>query len=105
MTSKSPNPEGRPPRYGKTKTRVNLTLTEECITGLDKLAVALGLSRSELVERIGRGLIPLHPDALSVEEKASLGKRYRNLFPSIETNSLAEVCSPGVKLGAIAVSR
>ncbi len=35
---------------------------------------ALELSRSELVELIGRGVIPLHPDALSVEEKALLGK-------------------------------
>lgn len=105
MTRKSPNPEGRPPRYGKTKARVNLTLTEECITGLDKLAAALRLSRSELVERIGRGLIPLHPDTLSMEEKTSLGKRYGNLFPSIKTNLLVEVCSPDTKPGAIAVSK
>jgi hypothetical protein len=74
MKRKSPNPEGRPPRYGKTKTRINLTLTEEGIAGLERLAGALGLSRSELVERIGRGVIPLDADALSMEEKTMLGK-------------------------------
>jgi hypothetical protein len=42
---------------------------------------------------------------LSVEEKASLGKHYGNLFPFIEMNLLVEVCSPDTKLGAIAVSR
>ena len=101
MTRKSPNPEGRPPRYGKTKARVNLTLTEESITGLDRLAEDLGLSRSELVERIGRGLIPLHPNTLSVEEKESLGKHFQSLFPYIETNLSVVVSIGSTKLRAI----
>lgn len=78
---KSFNPEGRPPRYGKTKTRVNLTLTDDSISGLDAIAAALSLSRSELVERIGRGLIPLYSVALSEEERVSLGKDSDNLSP------------------------
>jgi hypothetical protein len=75
ITRKSPNPEGRPPRYGKTKTRINLTLTQEGIAGLERLAEALELSRSELVERIGRGVIPLPcPMHSRLEEKTMLGK-------------------------------
>lgn len=83
---KSFNPDGRPPRYGKAKTRVNLTLTDESISGLDVIAAGLGLSRSELVERIGRGLIPIYPDALTEEERALLGKDLKSLLASTVTS-------------------
>jgi hypothetical protein len=56
---KSNNPFGRTPDYGENRTRVNMTLTPTCISALDDMAKALKISRSELVERIGRGIIPL----------------------------------------------
>lgn len=34
--------------------RVNMSLTPEAIASLDRIATALGISRSELVERIAR---------------------------------------------------
>jgi hypothetical protein len=39
-------------------------LTPTSINGLDTLATSLGMSRSELVERIGRGIIPIYLDTL-----------------------------------------
>ena len=52
-------PQGYPELYDEVKKRVNLSLTPTAIAGLDKLSQELNLSRSELVEQIGRGLIPL----------------------------------------------
>lgn len=65
----SRNPEGRRPSYEAKKSRVNLSLTEASIYGLDILAQEFNLSRSEFVERIGRGLIPIAitPQMLSVK--------------------------------------
>lgn len=57
--SVSRNPEGRRPSYEAKKSRVNLSLTEVGVDGLDILAQTFNLSRSEFVERIGRGLIPI----------------------------------------------
>lgn len=45
---------GVPELHGELKTRVNLSLTPSGIAGLDTLAAERGISRSELVERIGR---------------------------------------------------
>ena len=49
-----------PELYDEVKRRVNLAITPTGIEGLDALASDLGVSRSELVERIGRGLISLN---------------------------------------------
>ncbi len=51
--------QGYPELYDEVKKRVNLSLTPTAIAGLDKLSQEFNLSRSELVEQIGRGLIPL----------------------------------------------
>ncbi len=51
--------KGYPELYDEVKKRVNLSLTPTAIAGLDKLSQELNLSRSELVEQIGRGLIPI----------------------------------------------
>ena len=48
---------GVPELHDELKTRVNLSLTPTGSAGLDVLAAERGLSRSELVERIGRGQI------------------------------------------------
>ena len=49
-----------PELYDEVKRRVNLAITPTGIKGLDAIASELGVSRSELVERIGRGLISLN---------------------------------------------
>jgi hypothetical protein len=50
---------GVPELHDELKTRVNLSLTPTGIEGLDTLASKWGLSRSELVEKIGRGHISI----------------------------------------------
>jgi hypothetical protein len=60
MTKKvSNNPVGGPTKWGTAKKRVNVTLTPTAIKGLDILAKEFKLSRSELVERVGRELLPV----------------------------------------------
>lgn len=51
--------KGVPELHDEVKKRVNLSLTPTAIAGLDELAQEFDLSRSELVEQIGRGTIPL----------------------------------------------
>ena len=58
------NLRGKPEKWDELKKRVNITLTPTSINGLDALATSLGISRSELVERIGRGVIPIHIESL-----------------------------------------
>lgn len=65
------NQRGEPELYDELKKRITLAITPTGVEGLDAIASSLGLSRSELVERIGRGLIQLHPDAFTKEEKTS----------------------------------
>jgi hypothetical protein len=48
---------GRPELYDEVKGKMALSLTRTAIKGLDQLAVLHGVSRSEFVERIGRGII------------------------------------------------
>jgi metal-responsive CopG/Arc/MetJ family transcriptional regulator len=57
--------------YESPKKRVNLMLTDEVLQALDQRAKELNISRSEVVERFGRGLIGL-PDQ---EAKAKKRKR------------------------------
>ena len=71
--------KGQPERYEEVKKPLNLALTPTGAKMLDELAAQIGLTRSELVERIARRSIPLHPDALGDEEKKSLGKDLGNL--------------------------
>ncbi len=51
--------KGVPELYDEVKKRVNLSLTPSANPGLDKLSQELNLYRSELVEQIGRGSIPI----------------------------------------------
>ena len=54
---------GQADMYDEVKSRYNMTLTPTAVKGLDALAKSMNLSRSELVEQFGRGLIPiLTPD-------------------------------------------
>ncbi|MFL9458023.1 hypothetical protein AB0756_39915 [Tolypothrix campylonemoides VB511288_2] len=54
---------GQPEIYDEVKTKQTLSLTPTAVQGLDKIAESLDISRSELVERIGRGIISLTVDA------------------------------------------
>ena len=49
-----------PELYDEVKRRVNLAITPTGIEALDAIASDLGVSRSELVERIGRGVDSLN---------------------------------------------
>jgi len=61
---------GQPEIYSEVKGQVNVALTKTGVQGLDELATAMNLSRSELVEQIGRGLIPV----LSLEDREAVKK-------------------------------
>ena len=56
---------GQPEIYDEVKGQVNLSLTKASVQGLDEQALAMGLSRSEFVEKIGRRMIT----ALSEDEQ------------------------------------
>ena len=83
--------KGYPELYDEVKKRVNLSLTPTAIAGLDKLAEEFNLSRSELVEQIGRGLIPL-------AEQKSLSEEY-SISP-IKSLSLSQCDRLPEKMGA-----
>ncbi|AKG21799.1 hypothetical protein IJ00_11500 [Calothrix sp. 336/3] len=53
-------PKSKHREYGEIKKPVALGLTQAGLEGLDKLAVKVGVSRSQLVELIGRGEISLN---------------------------------------------
>ena len=65
--------KGEPELYDEKKKPPNLALTPTAAKMLDELATKMGLTRSEFVERIARGIIPLHPDALASDD----GEDYR----------------------------
>ncbi|MBD2028183.1 hypothetical protein [Leptolyngbya sp. FACHB-711] len=53
---------GRPEMYSEVKKPACLALTPTAITQLEELAKTMNLSKSELVERIARGLISIELD-------------------------------------------
>lgn len=83
--------KGYPELYDEVKKRVNLSLTPTAIAGLDKLAEEFDLSRSELVEQIGRGSIPL-------AEQKSLSEEF--VFSPIQTLPLRQCDLLPEKMGA-----
>lgn len=68
------NQRGEPELYDELKKRITLAVTPTGVEGLDAIASSLGLSRSELVERIGRGMIALDLNSLSDEEREAIEK-------------------------------
>lgn len=66
--------KGQPEIYDEVKGQVNLSLTPTGTKGLDTLASTMGLSRSELAERIGRRLISV----LTLEDKEVVKKHCNN---------------------------
>lgn len=74
---------GQPDMYNEVKGRYNMTLTPTAVKGLDALAQSMNLSRSELVEQFGRGLLPILTPDLALQ----LGKPWNTLLPWLKTNS------------------
>jgi metal-responsive CopG/Arc/MetJ family transcriptional regulator len=62
-------PKAKHSEYGEIKKDAHFSLTPTSIEGLDKMARQRKISRSELVEKIGRGLI-----SISAPEKQRLGE-------------------------------
>lgn len=50
---------GQGEMYSETKKSTTVGLTPTATRGLDQMAAARGISRSELVERIGRGILKI----------------------------------------------
>lgn len=50
------------------KEKVSLALTSTAVQQLDEMAAAFGISRSELIERIGRKQLVIAPDAAQLGE-------------------------------------
>lgn len=50
--------QSEPMQYGEPKKKYTITLTETAWLVLEEMATQVGLSRSDLVERFARGLIP-----------------------------------------------
>jgi len=78
-----PRTKGEPAFYDEMKKRVGMTLTPTAIEGLDYHANVWNVSKSELVEQIGRGIIPL-PRPQEVER---LGESSANTKPNSLSNS------------------
>ncbi|MBW4639122.1 MAG: hypothetical protein KME05_12970 [Gloeocapsa sp. UFS-A4-WI-NPMV-4B04] len=85
--------KGEPAFYDEMKRRVNIALTPTGVNGLENLAEAWGLSKSELVEQIGRGIIPL-PSPQQVER---LGELSITQPPDSVSNSMGEGGTKGEK--------
>lgn len=55
--------------YNEAKKNVAFTLTPTGVKGLDEIASKMELSRSELVEQIGRKIIPVSSESERLGEK------------------------------------
>ncbi len=75
--------KGQPEAYDEVKTRINLSLTPTAVKGLDELTSEMGLaSRSDLVEQIGRRILPLGTThSLTQQEVSTLGKHWNTSLP------------------------
>ena len=54
--------------YDEPKEKLNLTVTPSAKEGLEEKAKLLGISKSELIERIGRGRLSIHDDPAKKSE-------------------------------------
>jgi tetrahydromethanopterin S-methyltransferase subunit B len=60
-----------PEAHGEKKQRMNIMLTPTAANVLDSRAEVMGISRSELIERLARGLVQLTPDDLENSQSPS----------------------------------
>jgi hypothetical protein len=66
--------------HNEPKKRYSITLTPTCVANLDAIAKERGISRSEFVEQIGRGIIPLadqtaHQNGREAQQPISISAR------------------------------
>jgi hypothetical protein len=80
------NQKGQPEKYGEMKKRVNFTLTPTGINQLGDLADQRQLSKSELIEQIARGEIPIQANALTALEQEIIKKHFNRSSPMLRTN-------------------
>ena len=75
--------KGQPEAYDEVKTRINLSLSPTAVKGLDELTSAIGLaSRSDLIEQIGRRLLPIGTiHSFTEQEVHTLGKHWNTSLP------------------------
>lgn len=69
-------------------------MTPKALEGFDERAAAWDVSKSELIERIGRGIIPL----LSPQEVERLGESSASTKPRLVSNSTGKGSTKGEKL-------
>lgn len=74
------NQKGQPEKYGEMKKRTNFTLTPTGTAQLENLAARRELSKSEFIEQVARGEIPIYPDALTFVEKEVVKKHFSRLL-------------------------
>ena len=73
-----PRNKGEPAFYDEMKKRVGISVTPTALEGFDEHATTWDVSKSELIERIGRGIIPLP----SPQEVERLGASSANTKPN-----------------------
>ena len=56
--------------YNEMKTRITVSITPTAVNGIDAIADSLDISRSELLERIGRGMLQVKPVLLVRQEES-----------------------------------
>lgn len=66
--SKTRKSKAQPGLYGEYKQSSTYRITPTAKSGLQDLAAGLGIAPSEMIERIGRGLLPLNLDIESLGE-------------------------------------
>lgn len=91
--------KGTPELYNEVKKQVNLSLTPTAIDRLDKLAKQHRLSRSEFVEQIARGFIPL---AQIQDTNNSISRKF--VFYPTRSLSLRECYKLPEEMGSFLVS-
>lgn len=80
------NQKGQPEKYDEMKKRVNFTLTPTGLRQLDNLATQRQLSKSEFIEQIARGEIPLQPDPLTTLEREIIKKYFSRSLHTLMMN-------------------
>lgn len=45
--------------YDELKARITVSITPTAVNGIDAIAAQLGVARSEVIEQIGRGIMPV----------------------------------------------
>ncbi len=72
--------------WGEVKERFSIMLTPTAAETIDTRAKSLGLSRSELLEQMARGMAGVSETDLTKEDKENLGKPSENLLAFTRTS-------------------